>query len=47
MGEQDIGKIDKRIIKLTREDEEKNNVAGTAAAKLERAKVAKDEVTRQ
>ena len=47
VGEQALGKIDKRVIKLFRETEEKNTTMDTMAVKLEKAKFARDEVARQ
>lgn len=45
--EQALGKIDKKMIKLTWENEEKKAVVQAAAAILEKAKSTKDEVPHQ
>ena len=47
VGKQALGKIDKRIAKLNWEAEEKKTEVDSVAAKLEKAKVAKDEVAHQ
>ena len=47
MGQQALGKINKRIAKFTRQVDAKRIDVDTATARLDKAKTAKDEVARQ